>query len=516
MSLIFEPTTTSRSPEESWDPPDPTPIPPTMPPADGPPHQPRHQPRHRHPHLRNATRRVAVALALIVVAVLARIVGLGSIPAVVIVVMVGLAVRGSVLRRRDRRSTVVRLVVVVALMAGLAATSWSYTGALTFPGSDPVSDRTANWMRDHHMSTVVDTVEQHLYTQTTSTNGVVDQASLPNTPTAATGRASADVAPAAATTPATPATPATPSVDALTTAAPPTPPSTASSTPPTTAAPIDHTPPTAGPLIDTTLAGEGQWTPNARTANGVPVTYTTFVRPDAADTGIVAAAVVLEPAATTVVYVPGTADPGGTGWAWGGTIPADQRPALVAAFNSGWKQRDSPGGAYTEGHTAAPLIDGKASIVIYADGHDDIGAWGTDVTMTPDVVSVRQNLDPIVSGSQPVDGLTTGGSGSWGKAKYQLQHTRRSGLGITADGALVYVAGSNLTTTTLAHALVQVGAVRAMELDIHNQHPTFNFFTPAPGTADGVTGQKLLPEQTRPATRYLQPDQRDFFAVLAR
>jgi len=73
-----------------------------------------------------------------------------------------------------------------------------------------------------------------------------------------------------------------------------------------------------------------------------------------------------------------------------------------------------------------------------------------------------------------------------------------------------------MTTATIAHALVQVGAIRAMELDIHSQHPTFNFFTPAPGTHDGVKGQKLLPEMSRPATRYLAADQRDFFAVLVR
>lgn len=451
---------------------------------------------------RRLGRALVIILTVGAIASLARIVGLAEVVTVAAAVGAGLVVRHLFARRDRRRAGIGRLVVAIAVMLAVSATSWSFTGTLTDPGSDPVTDRTANWMRDHHMNLIVDTIEQHIGNHPL-TNGTVELSSLPNAPAPATQNATASPIAATAPTPTTSA-PA-PAATVVT-----------SSAPTTTAAPIDHTPTPAGPLIDATLYGEGQWTANTREVNGIPATYTTFVRPDPANTGVVAAAVELVPAATRVVYVPGVQQPGGTGWAWGSTIPMDQRPDLVAAFNSGWKQKDAPSGIYTEGRTAVPLVDGLASLVIYADGHTDIGVWGSDVTMTPDVVSVRQNLHLVVVGSQPVSGLTTGGTGNWGSTKYQTQYTRRSGLGITTDGALVYVAGANLTTDTLARALVQVGAVRGMELDIHNQHPTFNFFTPAPGTPDMVTGQSLLPDQVRPATRYLQPDQRDFFAVLVR
>ena len=42
-----------------------------------------------------------------------------------------------------------------------------------------------------------------------------------------------------------------------------------------------------------------------------------------------------------------------------------------------------------------------------------------------------------------------------------------SGIGVTADGALVYVGGPGLNITDLAELLVRAGAVRAMELDIN-------------------------------------------------
>lgn len=424
-------------------------------------------------HLRHFVRCLCVAIVLIVVAAVLRVVGTPAVPAVVVAVAAAATVRSALSRSGEIRSALWRVVLVASLMVAVSAITWSYTGALTDPGSAPVADRTANWMRDHHLNLFVDTIEQYLYGQGAPGGNVIDPRDLPNAAPLAGP-------PGAATTP------------------------------------IDRAPPPAGPLIDGTLAGEGHWVPNTRTVEGAPATYTTFVRPDPAHRGVFAAAVLLDPAATRIVYVPGTVQPGGSGWAWGSGIPADQLPDLVAAFNSGWRQKDHPGGVYTEGRMPAALVEGRASLVIYADGHNDVGTWGTDVTMTANVVSVRQNLDLIVDDSQPVGGLATSGSGKWGKDKYQLQFTLRSGLGITGDGALIYVAGAHLTTETLARALSQVGAVRAMELDIHPPHPTFNFFAPAPGRSSGVASEKLLPVMARPSTRYLSADQRDFFAVLTR
>ncbi len=442
--------------------------------------------------------RLLTALAIIVTAggagVAARVSSLPEAPAVAVAVVCSFIVRFKLTHPTRRHTTVGRLAITIAVMIAVSATTWSFTGALTSPGSDPFGDRTANWMRDHHMNLIVDTVEQH-FDKRPAAHSAVNLASLPLPVTSVTipGAAVPDVPVASA-----------PKVFVVPIH------SAAPAAPPTSA------PAPAGPLLDNTLMGEGQWTPNVRQLGDVPVTYTTFVRPDPQHTGVIAGAVLLEPTATKIVYVPGTRSPDQSGWAWGATIPRDQRPALVAAFNAGWRQRDAPGGVYTEGRTAVDLVDGKASLVIYADGHSDIGSWGNPLTMTPDVVTVVQNLDPIVVDSHPADGLATGGSHRWGTTRHQNQFTRRSGLGITANGALVYVSGTEMTTSSLAQALVQVGAIRGMELDIHNDHPTFNFFSPAPTNPDLVTGQPLLPNQFRPATRYLQSDQRDFFAVLIR
>ena len=53
-----------------------------------------------------------------------------------------------------------------------------------------------------------------------------------------------------------------------------------------------------------------------------------------------------------------------------------------------------------------------------------------------------------------------------------------------------------------------------MELDINHSWVSFNAFHHA--GSGSLAGSKLLSGMSKPATRYLNPDTRDFVAVLAR
>ena len=194
-------------------------------------------------------------------------------------------------------------------------------------------------------------------------------------------------------------------------------------------------------------------------------------------------------------------------------VPLAERPSLVATFNSGFKMQDANGGWYSGGNTAVPLQQGAASLVVRKDGTATVGQWGRDVGPGPNVVSVRQNLRLIVDGGQPVPGLTSNAGGAWGSAKNQLQYTWRSGLGVTANGNLVYVGGADMNLAALASALTEAGAVTGMQLDIHDN--MVDLFTYS-HNGGGLTPQKLLPTMPGSNTRYLAPDQRDFIAVTLR
>jgi hypothetical protein len=88
----------------------------------------------------------------------------------------------------------------------------------------------------------------------------------------------------------------------------------------------------------------------------------------------------------------------------------------------------------------------------------------------------------------------------------------RSGVGVDRAGNLLYAAANYQSAKGLARILIHAGAVRAIELDINSYWVSFNAFA-RPG-AQGPA--KLLPDIGRPATRYLSPDDRDFFAVYRR
>ncbi len=258
----------------------------------------------------------------------------------------------------------------------------------------------------------------------------------------------------------------------------------------------------------------GQWTNVAGLSAPAGSVQEEYVQPDAAHRSVAATVVRIDQAATRLVLVPGTKEPGGKPWAWHSEIPPAQRSKAIAAFNAGFKFRNTSGGLYSEGrHAVRPLQSGLASLVISADGTATVADWGRDATLTPGVVSVRQNLALIVDGGRPAPGLRSDRGGRWGTRRSQFQYTWRSALGVDAQNRLIYVAGNHLTLTALASAMVDAGAVRGMQLDIHDGVVTYNWYRPS---RSGVSASKLEPAMQRSANRYLVPDQRDFFALMAR
>jgi len=214
----------------------------------------------------------------------------------------------------------------------------------------------------------------------------------------------------------------------------------------------------------------------------------------------------------------GSQIPGGGPFTHTAPIPPSNATTLVAAFNAGFLMSNANGGYYTDGRTILPLRSGAASFVVYANGSSTVGEWGRDVTMTPDVVSVRQNLDLLVDDGQPVPGLDAADTTRWGFTLGNQVYVWRSGLGVTADGALVYVGGPGLNTTDLAELLARAGAIRGMELDINTDWVNFATYQPTTptGPATPTDGTDLLPTMVGAPDRYFQPYwARDFITMSA-
>ena len=223
----------------------------------------------------------------------------------------------------------------------------------------------------------------------------------------------------------------------------------------------------------------------------------------------------------------GSKSPGGGPYRYTAPIQPAQAATLVAAFNGGFLMNAAGGGYYTQGRVIEPLRRGVASLIIYADGSVDIGAWDRDVRMTANVAGVRQNLMPLVAGGQPTLQAASANWQAWGSTCGAtscaatvpgIEHQWRSGLGITADGALVYAAGPALDPLQLAQLLVRAGVVRGMQLDINPDWPVFASYDPAAGRlAAPSNGRRLLASTVQgPATFFESWWARDFITMSAR
>jgi hypothetical protein len=273
-------------------------------------------------------------------------------------------------------------------------------------------------------------------------------------------------------------------------------------------------------------AGASTWRPVGRRVDGVPAVYETMLDPPGGTR--LAGIAWMDTALLSARLYSGSKSPGGGPYRYTAPVQPAQAMSLVAAFNGGFKMADAHGGYYTEGRMIDPLVQGAASLVIYASGQVTVGAWGTDVRMTPDVVAVRQNLVPLVADGRPTALAASADWQAWGStcgasscaaSVPGIEHQWRSGAGVTADGALVYVVGSALDPLQLAELLTRAGVVRGMQLDINPSWPVFASYAPASprGLAAPSNGSKLLATTQQGPWTFFEPWwPRDFITMSAR
>ena len=258
--------------------------------------------------------------------------------------------------------------------------------------------------------------------------------------------------------------------------------------------------------------GEGQWVPAARNVGPTPAVYTTTLRPFPG--GAPAGIAWMDMSRTSLrLYAGPPSQPPGT-YTYSGQVAPSDRSRLLAAFNSGFMMSDTVGGWYSQGQMPKALVNGVASLVIYDNGKARIGAWGSEVAMSPTVYSVRQNSAMLVDGGKPASDLSVG---AWGGVLFGIGNNWRSGLGTDRYGNLIYVGGPDLLPGDLAHLLIAAGAVEAMELDINPQWVTFSSYFTAPGQSNPavLAGANLIGGMYYGPGRFISYSERDFLALVS-
>jgi hypothetical protein len=356
----------------------------------------------------------------------------------------------------------IRRIVALTVLLFVGVSAVSYAKAMLSPSNVGFGVRSVEWLRDHGAAWLVSDIERIYYSVNAPTKGGPALKSLPKVGLQ-TGGSAAAYAPASIT-----------------------------------------------PAIEPALPGEGRWRGTGPLVNGVaPVLVTTF-RPDPNYPKMVAGVAWIDSSRTSLQLYPGRYEPPAGSVRGPTEVPPQLRGQLLATFNSGFRLEDSEGGFAALGHVFAPLRDGLATLVGYRDGSVDVRTWTGGPEPGPGVQFARQNLPLIVQNRKLNPRLSNGSE--WGATLGNEIRVWRSGIGVDPHGDLLYAAADNQTAESLAQILQRAGAVRAMELDINYEWVTLNFY----GGFGAADPTKLLPGMNREATRYLSPDDRDFFAVFAR
>ncbi|WP_156934613.1 hypothetical protein [Pseudonocardia spinosispora] len=362
--------------------------------------------------------------------------------------------------------------VIGVLAVAVVVIGWSVVGALTAPGSDSVAARLAEWGRDHGFDGVITWLEQENY-RPPPTGGEP---------------------PGGITAPEGVVRPGRPKAQGH----------GAGLTPPSELRPVAHLTP---------LPGEGVWHPVAA-VHGHPAVEVATMRPDAEHTAFTAGLMWIDPTYVRGQLHPGSLDPGGQ-WRTPDLITPSLARQAVAVFNAGFRLNGaSRGGYYSEGRTAVPLRDGAASLVLDKNGAAQVGAWNKDVRMGPEVASVRQNLVLLVDGGRVNPTCASGGTAEWGSTIGQVAYIHRSGFGVRADGAEVYVGGPALSVCSLGNLLAAAGVVRGMELDINPNWVSGTYFHRNP--KGEPSGYRLFSAEQVSPQHYFIASSRDFYGWYAR
>lgn len=258
--------------------------------------------------------------------------------------------------------------------------------------------------------------------------------------------------------------------------------------------------------------GEGYWYPTKIKVNGATAVYVARVRPDKIHSSVYSAIAWFDPHLLAFQQIPGTQLPEGSFDHGNGRVPAVLRNFYMAGFADGYKMDQSQGGYINKGSVVKAMVQGKATLLTYPNGNIDVVKWNNANPPTG-FTTARQNLDMMVENSKSA--VLNEDQARWGQVWYGTgsghNFVWRSGIGIRADGTVVYVQSGALSAGTLADLLVRAGAVRAMALDMNEAFANGDLYGPY-----RPRNLAINPENKNPTNKFWKRSTRDFVAVYAK
>lgn len=273
--------------------------------------------------------------------------------------------------------------------------------------------------------------------------------------------------------------------------------------------------------------GEGEWEPVndgflkpmrgvPQGASPPPYFYRTVIRPDPNRPYSEVLLVAMDTRQLELGMQAGYEDPKpSTGPPGEGHLPKEKAiyERVVATFNGAFKATHGEYGMMVHGRVLLPPVPGGASVIVNQAREIGLGSWPQTEAIPADVISFRQNLDPLVEDGVP----NPTGRNIWG---WQLEGTsvmtQRTALCVTRAGHLYYAFAEETDGRTLGNALRQAGCSYGIHLDMNPGHCGF-ILADIRDLRSGDMTVKLLDDRMKvPPDRFARWSAKDFFYVMVR
>jgi hypothetical protein len=239
------------------------------------------------------------------------------------------------------------------------------------------------------------------------------------------------------------------------------------------------------PIVTPPVAGEGAWVDLARDviapgSPGAPSPFVfTYIRVDPKRPYNQISIALWDPRQIELNIVAGSVEPKSmTGNVGTGLIPREPRVLrrLVGAFNGAFQAMHGEYGMMENRRIQLPPKPFGATVATFDDGVARFGTWpGNPVPIPRGMLSLRQNMTPLVVGSAP-NPYKRNWWGGVPEGWAEETRTVRSALCKTHQNYIAYFYSPSVDPDRLADAMIRAGCDYGFHLDMNAGHTGFEFY----------------------------------------
>lgn len=246
-----------------------------------------------------------------------------------------------------------------------------------------------------------------------------------------------------------------------------------------------------GPMLESFSApGDGQWVPivDPRKPDEPAPMMKTLVHPDGKRGWANVAVLAIDVRQIRLHLVAGTMEPmtklkEAKEHKRTGLIPPEDIPSTLAVFNGGFKTTHGNYGIKAEGVLFVEPHGRACTVAMYPDDKLAIQSWETLESTVDQMVWFRQTPMCMYENGEMHKGLLVDTNTHWGATLDKDTVIRRSAVGLSEDGKVLYVGISEATSATaIAKAMHFAGAFNVAQLDVNWSYP--KAFTVEPKGSD--------------------------------